>query len=129
MATLEGNIPAYVLVRTADLQVGPAIGEYVRSVDLSLEKYGAEILVQNLPARVLEGEWDGFVTLLRFGDREAAQRWYDSPEYQAIRHLRTDSSTPTCILVEGVRPGHRSADLAQIFGLDGPPPAGDLARA
>ena len=111
------ELPAYVLVRTDDLQVGPDIAAYVTSVDESLEKYGAEILVQNLPARVLEGSWDGFVTLLAFASREAAERWYDSPEYAAVRHLRQRSSTPTAIIVEGVPEGHRSADLAQIFGL------------
>ncbi len=114
----DPSVPAYVLVRTDDLEIGEKILEYVRSVDATLEAYGGEILVQNLPARVLEGEWTGFVTLLRFADREAAERWYDSPAYRAIRHLRQDSSTPTGILVEGVAPGHRSADLAELFGLD-----------
>ena len=110
-------VPAYVLVRTDDLEVGPRIAAYVGSVDQSLDAYGAEILVQNLPAVVLEGVWTGFVTLLRFADRDTAERWYHSPEYGAIRHLRQDSSTPTAILVEGVPPGHRSADLAAIFDL------------
>lgn len=110
-------VPCYVLVRSAYLRVGPDLGRYVRSVDETLEKYGAEILVQNLPARVFEGEWDGFVTLLRFADREAAERWYDSPEYRAVRPLRQNNSTPTAILVEGVEPGHRSSDLAEMFGL------------
>jgi uncharacterized protein (DUF1330 family) len=114
---LKAAHPGYILVRTEDLEVGPEIVEYLRGVDETLQAYGAEILVQNLPARVLEGAWAGFVTLLRFSDREAAQRWYDSPEYAAIRHLRQDSSTPTCILVEGVAPDHRSADLVEIFGL------------
>lgn len=113
-----GAAPAYVLVRTADLEVGPKIAEYVRSVDESLDKYGAEILVQDLPARVLEGAWSGFVTLLRFRDRAAAERWYDSPEYRAVRHLRQESSAPTAILVDGVRPGHRAAVVADLFGLD-----------
>ena len=55
--------------------------------------------------------------LVRFDSRAAAERWYDSPEYAAVRHLRQRSSTPTAIIVEGVSPGHRSADLADIFGL------------
>lgn len=110
--------PAYVLVRTDDLEVGPDIAAYVRSVDASLDAYGAEILVQNLPARVVEGHWTGFVTLLRFADLETAERWYDSPEYRSIRHLRQNSSSPTAVLLEGVAPGHRSSDLAEIFGLD-----------
>lgn len=111
------TVPAYVLVRSDELELVPELGEYVRSVDASLEKYGAEILVQNLPARVLEGSWGGFVTLLRFDDLSAAEKWYDSPEYKTVRHLRQQSSTPTAIIVEGVAPGHTSADLAELFGL------------
>ncbi|GLB65390.1 hypothetical protein NCCP2495_32700 [Dietzia sp. NCCP-2495] len=108
---------AYVLVRSDDLRLTPELGKYVRQVDESLEIYGAEILVQNLPARVMEGSWDGFITLLRFADRAAAERWYDSPEYTAVRHLRQASSTPTALIVEGVTPGHSSADLATLFSL------------
>lgn len=108
---------AYVLVRSEDLRLTPELGEYVRSVDESLVRHGAEILVQNLPARVMEGEWGGFVTLLRFPDLAAAERWYDSPEYAAVRTLRQQSSTPTALIVEGVEPGHTSADLATLFGL------------
>lgn len=112
--------PAYILVHTANLNVGPEIATYVRSVDATLDKYGAEILVQNIADRVLEGACPGFVTLLRFADADAAQRWYDSPEYAAIRHLRQENSTPTCILIDGVTPGHRSADLVELFGLPDP---------
>lgn len=113
------TVPAYVLVRSDDLRPGADLLAYVRTVDGSLEQYGAEILVQNFPARVVEGSWDGFVTLLRFEDRAAAERWYDSSEYSAVRPLRTGSSTPTAIIVEGVAPGHRSADLVDLFGLGG----------
>lgn len=70
--------------------------------------------MQNLPARVLEGSWDGFVTLLRFADLSAAEKWYDSSEYKAVRHLRQQSSTPTALVVDGVAPGHTSADLPRI---------------
>lgn len=109
--------PAYVLVRSEDLRLTPELTDYVTSVDASLEKYGAEILVQNLPARVLEGEWGGFVTLLRFESVAAAERWYDSEEYSSIKGLRQASSTPTTILVEGIAEGHRSSDLATLFGM------------
>lgn len=108
--------PAYILVRSDDLRPGPALVEYLRSVDDTLDQYGATILVQSFPAQVFVGTWDGFITLLQFPSLEQAQEWYESPEYQAIRHLRADSSTPTEVIVSGVARGHRSADLLAAFG-------------
>lgn len=107
--------PAYVLVRSDDLRPGPALAEYVRSVDATLEQYDAKILVQDFPAQVTAGTWDGFITLLEFPSLERAQEWYESEEYQAIRHLRVESSTPTEVIVSGVAPGHRSVDLLAAF--------------
>ena len=108
--------PAYVLVRSDDLNPSDELRRYVSEVDSTLEKYGAEILVQNFPAQVLEGEWGGFVTLLRFDSIEAARRWYESPEYSALAPLRQQSSRPTAMIVEGVAPGHQSSDLLALFG-------------
>lgn len=108
---------AYVLVRSDDLRPGESLVGYISQVDATLERFGATILVQNFPAEVPVGEWNGFITLLRFPSLEGAREWYDSPEYQAIRHLRTDSSAPTDVLVEGVPEGHRSVDLLTQFGL------------
>ena len=109
---------AYVLVRSDDLRLGDDLLRYLRSVDDTLERYNARILVQNFPAEVVEGEWPGFVTLLQFDDLDQAQQWYRSHEYQAIQGLRAGSSTATAIVVEGVTSGHRSTDLITQFGLD-----------
>ncbi|XVX19173.1 DUF1330 domain-containing protein [Actinomycetota bacterium] len=111
-----GTQAAYVLVRSDDLQTGAELKRYVSEVDSTLDQYGGEILVQGFPAHVLEGEWQGFVTLLRFESVEAARRWYDSPEYGALAPLRQGSSRPTAIIVDGVGPGHRSSDLLAFFG-------------
>ena len=108
--------PAYVLVRSDDLAAGEELRQYVSQVDATLQRYGAEILVQNFPATVAEGEWGGFVTLLRFESLAAATRWYESPEYSAIAPLRRASSSPTAIIVEGVADGHLSSDLLALFG-------------
>lgn len=113
------NDLAYVLVRSDDLRMGDDVLRYLRSVDDTLERYGARILVQSLPTEVVEGHWPGFVTLLQFDDLTHAQRWYRSPEYQAIQGLRAGSSNATAVIVEGVSPGHRSVDLIDRFGLDG----------
>lgn len=73
------------MVSTDDLQPSEDLLRCLRSVDDTLERYSARILVQNFPAEVVEGEWSGFFTLLQFDDRDHAQRWYRSPEDQAIQ--------------------------------------------
>lgn len=108
--------PAYVLVRSDNLRPGPALIEYINRVDATLEQHGATILIQSFPAQVPVGTWDGFITLLQFPSLDAAQQWYESPEYQTIRHLRCDSSTPTDLIVPGVAFGHRSTDLLSALG-------------
>lgn len=106
---------AYALVRSDDLRPGPELVSYLQQVDATLETHGARILVQRFPDEVRQGEWRGFITLLEFSSLDAARAWYDSEEYQAIRPLRTASSTATDVLVEGVADGHRSADLLRIL--------------
>jgi uncharacterized protein (DUF1330 family) len=33
--------------------------------------------------------------------KSAAEAWYESPEYQAIRHLRTDNTEGIGVIAEG----------------------------
>jgi uncharacterized protein (DUF1330 family) len=39
--------------------------------------------------------------VLRFATKAAAQAWYESPEYRAIRHLRTDNTEGVGVIAEG----------------------------
>ena len=38
---------------------------------------------------------------MRFESKEAANAWYESESYQAIKHLRTDSTEGSVVLCEG----------------------------
>jgi len=40
--------------------------------------------------------------ILRFANRDEAMRWYRSPEYQSVIHLRLNSVEGTLILAEGI---------------------------
>jgi uncharacterized protein (DUF1330 family) len=39
--------------------------------------------------------------VLRFATKAAATAWYQSPEYQAIKHLRTDNTEGIAVIAEG----------------------------
>ncbi len=49
-------------------------------------------------AIVLEGNPEKATVIIEFESVEAAQQWYQSPEYQSIKHLRTESSKGSIII-------------------------------
>ena len=58
-----------------------------------LRQYRGRILMGDDHVRVLEGEPPaGRHVILEFDDVDAAERWYQSPEYQAILPHRTANS-------------------------------------
>ena len=53
---------------------------------------------------MLEGEWrPQRLVLLEFEDLDAAQRWYDSPEYRDARALREGAANLSMVAVDGCR--------------------------
>ena len=50
----------------------------------------------------IEGDWlPKRLVVIEFPSREAAQRWYDSPEYQTIVGIRHEAAETRMILAEG----------------------------
>ena len=55
---------------------------------------------------MVEGEAGPVTVVLKFPSKAALRGWYDSPEYQAIIHHRTDNSEGALIFAdEFVMPG------------------------
>jgi uncharacterized protein (DUF1330 family) len=51
---------------------------------------------------ILEGEWHGDRTaILEFPSVNAAQRWYSSPEYQAVIRKRHDAAQSNAVIIDG----------------------------
>jgi uncharacterized protein (DUF1330 family) len=73
-------------------------------LDVSAE--GSKILVAGPDSTAIEGNPDPITVVLEFPTRDALQGWYDSPEYQAIIHHRTDNSEGSMVFAdEFVMPG------------------------
>jgi uncharacterized protein (DUF1330 family) len=66
--------------------------QYRKEVVPTVEKYGGKYLVIDIRADDLDGESRPLLLLGQFESVEAARRWYNSPEYQEIIHLRTSST-------------------------------------
>jgi uncharacterized protein (DUF1330 family) len=75
--------------------------EYLAAGGPSLQAYGAEPIILDRGCELLEGSAGQVTVVLRFATKAAARAWYQSPEYQAIRHLRTDNTEGVGVIAEG----------------------------
>lgn len=79
------------------------IGQYVDAVMPILQKYGGQPLVVDGASQPMEGAPPHQTVVVRFPSVKQARAFYDSEEYRAVRHLRTDhSDTGSLVIVEGV---------------------------
>ena len=69
---------------------GPTIGAH-----------GAEVLVADYQADPIEGSPGHVTVVLRFESKEAARAWYESPEYQAAKGLRTANAEGIAVICDG----------------------------
>ena len=73
---------------------------YVPAVIPTLQAAGCEVLAADYASQPIEGAPGEVTVILKFASKGAAMTWYNSPEYQAIKHLRTDNSEGAAVLVE-----------------------------
>jgi uncharacterized protein (DUF1330 family) len=85
----------YTITNQAEYQ------KYLESVGPSLAAHGAERVVVDRDSELLEGTAGKVTVVLRFATKAAAQAWYESPEYQAVVHLRTDNVEGVGVIAEG----------------------------
>jgi uncharacterized protein (DUF1330 family) len=70
-----------------------AFQRYPPAVIPTIVGHGGELLVADFASEVVEGQPPHVTVVIRFPSKAAARAWYESPEYQAIKHLRLDHST------------------------------------
>ena len=75
--------------------------KYVAAVGPILTAHSAENLVVDRACELLEGPVGQVTVVLRFATKAAAHAWYESPEYQAIKPLRTDNTEGIAVIAEG----------------------------
>ena len=75
--------------------------EYVAAVGPILVAHGSESIVVDRDSVLLEGSAGQVTVVLRFATKAAAKAWYESSEYRAIRHLRTDNTEGIGVIAEG----------------------------
>ena len=68
----------------------------------AMQEHGAEVLVRGGEFEVLEGPWTpSRLVVLKFPDRAAARRFYDSETYRQAREIRRHAGIMRMVVVDG----------------------------
>lgn len=80
-------------------------GKYVEAVQPVIAAHGGKLIGRGVPPVVLESDWPYHtVGVLEFASVEAAQRFWDSPEYQAVKRLREGAAEFQVVVAEAAAP-------------------------
>jgi uncharacterized protein (DUF1330 family) len=90
------------LIANIEVTDPPAFEEYRRQVAPVVARFGGRYLIRGGDLRHLEGNLPvRRLVVLEFPTVEAAQRFYDSPEYQPLLQIRLASTRSDVLLAPG----------------------------
>ena len=94
---------AYVIAHLILTNPDRFMSEYMSKVGAVTETFGGKYLVRGGDISYQEGESLGDRTVvIEFPSRDAAHAWESSEQYQAIVKARTENSTGSVIIIDGV---------------------------
>jgi uncharacterized protein (DUF1330 family) len=94
---------AAYLVAQVRIHDPEAYERYREAVPSLVDRFGGRFRARGGELEVLEGEWPWpRLVIIEFESREAAHRFYDSPEYRKVLPLRQGASEGNVVVVEGV---------------------------
>jgi uncharacterized protein (DUF1330 family) len=92
---------AYLIYSRVEITDEEVSKEYGRRVIPRIREFGGEVVVARGAVTPLEGDWDPLaITILKFDDRAALMRWYDSREYEPLKQMRLESNRGDMVIVE-----------------------------
>lgn len=96
-------MPAYMIVEAEITDMARFRAYAERNPEL-VARHGGRYLAMRTATEPLEGDWDGLrVVLSEWPDMDAARRYWNSPEYQALKALRDGTGRFRVILVDGIK--------------------------
>ena len=92
---------AYMIVTIKNVKDRHSMEQYWANVTPTFADSGVKPLAVYTPFESVEGKGsiDGMV-LAEFPDMETANRWYESPAYQAIRRYRQDGAESEIVFLD-----------------------------
>lgn len=110
--------PAFAVALIEQTTWGEAIVRYINSVQATFEPFGGRFRVYGGKIEVVEGDYQGHVVIVEFPSLLHARRWYQSPAYQDILHLRAENTRGAVFLVEGVSERYRAHAQPRVGSHD-----------
>lgn len=96
-------MPAYMIVEAEITDMARFRAYAERNPEL-VARHGGRYLAIRTATEPLEGDWNGLrVVLSEWPDMDAARRYWNSPEYQALKALRDGTGRFRVILVDGIK--------------------------
>jgi uncharacterized protein (DUF1330 family) len=94
-------MPAYLIYARTEITDEELSRRYSQQVVPQIHEFGGELLAARGAVHTLEGDWHPHsVTIVKFDDREALMRWFESPEYAPLKQMRLDSNVGDMIVVD-----------------------------
>lgn len=83
-----------------DITNADGYAPYTAAAGPSVFQYGGQVVAADPQGTALEGDKPDNVVVLKFESAEAAQQWYQSPEYQAaLPHRVQNTTNNTAVIV------------------------------
>lgn len=100
----SGEIPGY-LIAEVNVTNPEAYPDYMAAVSPLIQQFGGRYIVRAGTSEVKEGGGiEGRLVVIEFPSYSRLQAFWDSSDYQAIKHLRTDNAVSRIIIAEGSAP-------------------------
>jgi uncharacterized protein (DUF1330 family) len=93
---------AYVIFNYLQVYDEAKILEYRKQAHPTVAEYGGRVRVRPGELNMLEGPTSQYMIITEFDDLQAAQAWYDSPEYQLARKIREGAADVQVLIAPGV---------------------------
>jgi uncharacterized protein (DUF1330 family) len=94
---------AYVIyARRDEIDEGKS-REYSQLVVPQIREFGGEIVTARGKVHVLEGQWQPkAITILKFENKQALMKWYQSYEYAPLKQMRLESNIGDFVVVDEI---------------------------
>lgn len=95
-------MPAYMIVFATVTDREKFLEGYAAAAAGLVEKFGGHYVMRAQGAQILEGDLDdkASVVISKWPDKASALRFWNSPEYQAVKKLREDIATARVAIIE-----------------------------
>ncbi len=102
MLKAQKSPAGYYMAEVFEVSDQDQFNTYAAGVPKTVDKYGGHFIVRGGKTESLEGEQPKRIVVIAFNSVADAQKWYNSPEYSAIRPIRQRSAKSRGFIVEGV---------------------------